>query len=202
MALSGQSSVADSFSAFAPAGSSEMDAAAKSPVSAMQEAVNLALGSGGDAQATGASDRSEPSGTSVAFPGSAVRNTGAAPVLDFPPLPAPVPPRAVLHALQEWEGYVVELGSGEFVARLVDLTAGSSHEEEEAIFPLEEVSESDSVTMAVGSIFRWVIGYERLPAGTKRRVSQIVFRDLPRITERDFREGREWARETLRALKL
>ena len=107
-----------------------------------------------------------------------------------------------MHALQEWEGYVVELGSVEFVARLVDLTAGSSHEEEEATIPLEEVSESDAARMAVGSIFRWVIGYERSLSGTKRRVSQIVFRDLPRITERDFREGREWARETLRALKL
>ena len=34
---------------------------------------------------------------------------------------------------QEWEGYVVDIGLSEFVARLVDLTAGSSHEEEEAI---------------------------------------------------------------------
>ena len=38
---------------------------------------------------------------------------------------------------QEWEGYVVDIGASEFVARLVDLTAGSSHEEEEAITTLQ-----------------------------------------------------------------
>ena len=54
--------------------------------------------------------------------------------------------------------------------------------------------------MAVGSIFRWVIGYERTPEGTRKRVSQIVFRDLPRMTESDLRAGREWARKVAPAL--
>ena len=54
--------------------------------------------------------------------------------------------------------------------------------------------------MADGSVFRWVIGYERSPAGTKKRVSQIVLRDLPAVTEADLRDGEEWARETIRAL--
>ena len=35
-----------------------------------------------------------------------------------------------LHVVQEWEGYVLEIVGDEFGARLVDLTAGSSHEEE------------------------------------------------------------------------
>ena len=108
-------------------------------------------------------------------------------------------PKASLHVLQEWEGYVVEMRGDEFVARLVDLTAGSTHEEEEAIIPKAVIFENDVATVVVGSIFRWVIGYERSPAGTKKRVSRIVFRDQPRMTERDFREGRRWARETMRA---
>ena len=33
-------------------------------------------------------------------------------------------PKATFHALQEWEGYVVEIGETDFVARLIDLTAG------------------------------------------------------------------------------
>ena len=98
-------------------------------------------------------------------------------------------------SLQEWEGYVVEINDEEFVARLIDLTAGHSHETEEADIPLAELSEHDARRMEVGSIFRWVIGYERSPAGTKRRVSQIVFRDLPRMTESDFRRGEVWAQE-------
>lgn len=107
--------------------------------------------------------------------------------------------KASLHALQEWEGYVVEMRGDEFVARLVDLTAGSTHEEEEAMIPKAAISENDVATVVVGSIFSWVIGYERFPAGTKKRVSRIVFRDRPRMTECDFREGRRWARETMRA---
>ena len=172
------------------------------PASAIEEAVNFALDPASGAQETGASDKNDASGTFVAFSSSAVRGTSAGPVLDFPPRLASGPPRAVLHALQEWEGYVVEVNRENFVARLADMTVGSSHEEEEAIIPLEELSECDVANMTVGSIFRWVIGYERSPGGMKKRVSQIVFRDLPRITERDFRKGTEWARETIRALKL
>ncbi len=118
----------------------------------------------------------------------------------FPPRHASEP-RAALQVLQEWEGYVVEMRSDEFVARLVDLTAGSTHEEEEAVIPLATVSHGDVDTIAIGSIFRWVIGYERAEAGTKKLVSRIVFRDLPRMTERDFREARRWARETVRAFE-
>ena len=108
-------------------------------------------------------------------------------------------PKASLHVLQEWEGYIVEMRGDEFVARLVDLTAGSTHEEEEAIIPWAAISKSDVATVDGGSIFRWVIGYERSPAGTRKRVTRIVFRDQPRMAERDFREARRWACETMRA---
>ena len=202
MAQFRQSVVADSFSPLVSAVGSEMNVADALSVPTVEEAVSWALGPEGRGEVSGVPARCPTTDTAVASASHAGDSAGSAPVVDFPPRPKPASPRAVLHALQEWEGYVVELGPGEFVARLVDLTGGSSHEEEEAIIPLEEVSESDAAKMAVGSIFRWVIGYERSLAGTKRRVSQIVFRDLPRITQSDFREGREWARETLRALKL
>ena len=57
-------------------------------------------------------------------------------IVDFPrQLPAAAP-ASTLHALQEWEGFVVAVREREFVARLVDLTAGSEYEDEEATFPL------------------------------------------------------------------
>ena len=206
MAQFRQSVASDSFNPLVPGVGSEMNVASALPVPIVEEAVSLALGPEGRGEVSGVSAGSSAADTTVAFPnaaGESAGSAGSAPVVDFPPRLKSAPPRAVLHALQEWEGYVVELGSSEFVARLVDLTAGSSHEEEEeAIIPLEEVSESDAAKMAVGSIFRWVIGYERSLAGTKRRVSEIWFRDMPRITERDLQEGKEWARETLRAFKL
>ena len=106
-----------------------------------------------------------------------------------------------IRPLQEWEGYVVEIGDDEFVARLVDLTAGHSPETEEATIPLDEVSEDDASRMTEGSIFRWVIGYERSPEGTRKRASQIVFRDLPGMTEGDIAEGRVWAKRMAAALR-
>jgi hypothetical protein len=105
-----------------------------------------------------------------------------------------------LHALQEWEGYVVGIEGDKFVARLIDLTAGRMHESEEATIPMAEISERDASRMGIGSIFRWVIGYERSPEGTRKRISQIVFRDLPRVTKDDLRQGQEWARKLAPAL--
>ena len=115
----------------------------------------------------------------------------------------PIPQRRrtpTFHALQEWEGYVLEVGDTDFAARLVDLTAGSTHEQEEADIPLAEISDRDSARIRPGSVFRWVIGYERSVAGTRRRVSQIVFRDLPEITETDVQDGEEWANDAIRSL--
>ena len=110
--------------------------------------------------------------------------------------------RPHFHAIQEWEGYVVDVGTENFVARLVDLTANSTFEEEEAIVPLEEISEDDASRIRVGSVFRWVIGYERSAAGTKKRVSQFMLRDLPAIIRTDLRDGNTWAQEVVRSLDL
>ncbi len=106
------------------------------------------------------------------------------------------------HALQEWEGYVIEISDTSFMARLVDLTAGLDQAEEEAEIPMSEVSAKDAVKMCLGSVFHWVIGYERSLAGTKRRVSEIVFRDVPPITEKDLRDGEAWALGVIQSFNL
>ncbi len=115
--------------------------------------------------------------------------------------------RVMFHALQEWEGYVLEKGTEEFTAKLIDYShspfgslAMRPREEEEATIPLSEISENDLERVRPGSIFRWVIGYERLASGTKRRISQIVFRDLPVMTERDRSEGLGWAERITQSL--
>ena len=123
-------------------------------------------------------------------------------VVSLPPPYRHRAPAATLHPVQEWEGYVVDINDTHFTARLVDLTDGLVLEEEEAIIPLTELSDNDVGKMRDGSIFRWVIGYERSSGGTKKRVSQIVFRDLPAMTPSDLRDGRTWARDIVRALKL
>ena len=101
---------------------------------------------------------------------------------------------------QEWEGYVTEINDTGFSARLTDLTSGANYAKEEAHIPLDKISEDDAARMQVGSIFRWVIGYEPT-AGTNKWMSQIVFRDLPVITKTDLRDGEEWANGILAAFE-
>ena len=168
------------------------------------QAARLALEHGTDALITSVRDLDARAAPMPVSGGREQNKDSLSRILDFPqPWPSPRP-ASTLHALQEWEGYVLEIGDTDFVARLVDLTAGSTHEheEEEAVIPLAELSDEDSIKMRPGSIFRWVIGYERNAAGTKKRVSQIVFRDLPAITKIDLREGETWALETIRSLGL
>ena len=117
-----------------------------------------------------------------------------------PPVPKRIPNISSLHALQEWEGYVIEISEDDFVARLLDITAGKTVEDEEAVIPFEEISDNDNANLRLGSIFRWIIGYERSGGGSKKRVSQIVFRDLPVVTKSELLEGEAWAKETQQLL--
>ncbi len=126
----------------------------------------------------------------------------------LPALPRPVTGNWVtLHALQEWEGYVIGLTVDGFSARLIDVTEEvydhESHEliEEEAEIPLTEISEGDVARLEPGAVFRWVIGYERKASGTKRRISQIIFRDMPALTQRDRSDGIAWARKISDSLR-
>ena len=180
---------------------SDADVVAGKLVQGADEAVRLMLEHGTAAHPTSAARN--PDREDSVLPALARGNRNASrlsPVVNLPPPRARRAPTTSFHALQEWEGYVVERRAADFVARLTDLTAGASYEQEEAIIPLTELSDHDAARIADGSVFRWVIGYERSPAGTKKRVSQIVLRDLPAMTEADLRDGEKWAQETIRAL--
>lgn len=104
-------------------------------------------------------------------------------------------PIVVIVPLQEWEGYVAEIGDADFTVALVDITRGDKHVSETAVIPLKELSQKDAADLSLGQIFRWVIGYEYSMSGEKTTVSHIVFRDLPRLTDEDMEEARKWARE-------
>lgn len=185
-------------------GSSDTDADAENACArSMEKTLRLALEH--DVDVTPTTGARDPDAKALAvrpFTGGEQGHKALSRIVDLPRLPVRRAPAATLHALQEWEGYVMDVTERDFVARLVDLTAGSSHEEEEAVIPLDEVAERDAHKVCPGSIFRWVIGYERSATGTKKRVSHIVFRDLPAITRTDLRDGEAWAQETIRALDL
>ncbi len=126
---------------------------------------------------------------------------GGESIVNFPPA-VPEKRGPMFHAIQEWEGYVVEIENNNIVAHLVDLTAGKSFESEEAVIPFTEISDHDLKFLKIGSIFRWVIGYEQTIEGTKKRVSNIVFRDLPRLTANDKQDGIDWANKISSVLSL
>jgi len=116
-----------------------------------------------------------------------------------PRVPPPRPVQTFL-PLQEWEGCVTKIDDKRFWAELKNLTAGERFPTEEAEIPLEELSAFDAARLEIGVLFRWVIGYWTSPQGEKRNISQIVLRDLPRITKADIERGRAWADEMLRWL--
>lgn len=176
------------------------DAGREDPfVQSTDQAIALALEQGTGSPITDIHDQNMKEETLPIFTGR--EQDGDVPpwIVKLPQLPAHTP-SVTLHALQEWEGYVTEINETEFTANLTDLTAGATHAGEEADIPLEEISEADAAKMQVGSIFRWVIGYERR-SGTKKRVSYIVFRDLPAITKTDLQDGEEWARKIMAAFE-
>jgi hypothetical protein len=107
-------------------------------------------------------------------------------------LPTPV---LSLQPLQEWEGYVVEIESKKFWARLVDRTTGGKVEEELAEFPIGDVSDEDRNLLTVGSVFRWVIGYQRARGGSKRRVSQVTFRRMPAWSPNELKDAEKTAKK-------
>lgn len=154
-----------------------------------------------ETKSAGTNDPSDPTFTAP------VSHDGSIKRLRTPRPTHETPHWVTMHALQEWEGYVLEKGEEEFIARLSDLSSDTLASEmepiadEEAIISLSEISDDDIARLHTGSVFRWVIGYERSASGTKRRISQIVLRDLPAMTEQDKSEGLDWAKKVAQLLR-
>jgi len=97
-------------------------------------------------------------------------------------------------SLQEWEGVVSEVKKDTFVASLLDVSKNSMVEDEEAEFPINDLTEDNKRQLKQGAVFRWNIGYQSI-AGTKKRRSKIVFRRLPAWTQRDLDAAKKKARD-------
>ncbi|HPW35578.1 MAG: hypothetical protein BWX92_00583 [Deltaproteobacteria bacterium ADurb.Bin135] len=87
-------------------------------------------------------------------------------------------------SLQKWEGVVMKVENGYFIARLHDLT--SKGNEEEAEFSCEEISEDESELIVQGAIFYWNIGYHDSHTGQRTRASMIRFRRLPAWRQKEI----------------
>ena len=101
-------------------------------------------------------------------------------------------------SLQEWEGVVTKVMNDAFLARLIDLTHRGA--DEEAEFPIDEVSEEDKPLINVGAIFYWNIGYHTSYSGQRTRTSIIRFRRLPAWTQREIDAAKREAERIEKAL--
>jgi len=110
------------------------------------------------------------------------------------------PPKSHFALLQEWEGYVLDISLDSFTATLYDVTEDRGLADEEAEFPLDELSELDKRLLKPGAVFRWLIGY-RIKASGKERTSRLVFRDLPHWRQKDFIRLESKAQEISDSLK-
>ena len=181
--------------------SPETDATIEDVVWDRDELAGMVLRHGADASTTSVRDPQADATRLPPFTGTVQNETRPDRVVNLPGRRTTPKLTPSLHALQEWEGYVTEINDSDFVANLLDITAGDTYAGEEVVIPLEEISEADVARMHTGSIFRWVIGYERAPSGNKRRVSQIVFRNLPAFTKKDLQEAEDWAEKMTAAFE-
>jgi hypothetical protein len=113
-------------------------------------------------------------------------------------------PLASLQVEQEWEGYVQEVNDEDstFTALLLDITANNKSPTEEADFRQNDIDKFDHHFLCPGAVFRWVIGYERSISGTRKSVSKLTFRRLPKWNKeaikradkkaQQFKEGIIW----------
>jgi len=130
--------------------------------------------------------------------------------LTIDPLPADIEKRlraqpgdiASFTALQEWDGYVLEVTEDAFTARLIDITNKTEpHPEEEVEIALGELDEDSQSRLSVGTLLRWSIGYQKARSGQKTRVSKIIIRRLPVWREEEIQAAKKKASEYSQKLK-
>lgn len=92
--------------------------------------------------------------------------------------------------LQQWEGYVTQVGKDTFWASLS--TIFGEGDDQEAEIYLEEVDLDDRALIKTGAVFYWTIGYLDRPSG-RQRSSILRFRRLPVWTKHDFAKARSTA---------
>lgn len=97
--------------------------------------------------------------------------------------------------VQDWEGFVVELGNGFFTARLLDRTRSMKVDTEIAEIPIGEVDDGDRDLVKEGAIFYLTVRRRILPNGRQETSSGIVFRRLPQWHQSTLDRAKAQAKE-------
>ncbi len=99
--------------------------------------------------------------------------------------------------VREFEGIVdkVDKENRIFLARMIDLTAGKTFEQEEGEFPIDDLRPDDLPLLEEGALFRVRVAYWIKRGGTRQRFTELIFRRLPCWNERYFESAKQRAAE-------
>jgi len=99
--------------------------------------------------------------------------------------------RETFRCLQQFEGVVLSVQHDEFTARLIDRSG--KQPDDEADFPIAEVSEEDKSYVLPGIVFYWNIYYVDKADGQRTRSFELRFRRLPKWELSDIEEAKRKA---------
>ncbi len=114
------------------------------------------------------------------------------------PLAGQVSAPTRFEVLQKWEGIVLDVSGNSFAARLIDLIGNEP--DQEAEFPIRELSPRDRKRLIPGALFYWYIGYRDDLSGDRDRSSRLRFRRLPPPSEPEVERARQAAKKLRSAL--
>lgn len=147
--------------------------------------------------------------------GGTAPNSHTAPGMDLPPGPASLVGPAVAlptaktwdnssrsQVIAEWHGQVVAVEDGYLVAELRGtLGNGVAGSFEEAQIPIEEVRTEDLALVRAGAFFRLCVNWEFVN-GSRRRLTDLVFRRMPAYRRDELEDARAVAGELWHALRV
>lgn len=104
--------------------------------------------------------------------------------------------------IAEWHGQVVAIESDYFVAELKGtIGANVVGSLEEAMIPRDEIRPEDRELLGEGAFFRLCVNWEFFN-GSKRRVTDLVFRRMPAYRRDELEEARKTAADLFHALRV
>lgn len=134
-------------------------------------------------------------GTNVCVRPNAIRWASAA---SF----AAADPPARSQVIAEWHGQVIAIEQSYFIAELKGtIGAGVAGALEEAQIPRDEVRQDDRDLLREGAFFRLCVNWEFVN-GSRRRVTDIVFRRMPAYRRDELEEARKAAVDLFHALRV
>jgi len=104
--------------------------------------------------------------------------------------------RTTLETAEDWEGVVIDVADGTFVAHLTDINGEAP--DEEAQFSIDEIQRGERAEVQLGAVFHWRT--ERVAEdGALVNRSWVRFRGLPPPSDEDIAAGERLAEESERA---